>query len=114
MRYVSLLIGALLATAAVYACAGAPSRPTHTASNDCAGAERPTLPDGKSILTCEQDASGFHWTLSQAPEDLAVCEHAPVLLLGCTRGERGLVCTRTQTRAGDGGYSHSDWLPVCK
>jgi hypothetical protein len=112
MRYASLPAAVVLAMAAVHACASAPSLPTHTASNDCRGAERPRLPDGKSILTCAQDGQGFHWTVSQAPADLAACEGAPMLLLGCVHGERGATCTRTP--ADDGGFTHSDWSPVCR
>lgn len=112
MRGASLVLGALLATGCLYACAeGGTRRPSHVATNDCNGAKRPRLPDGKSALVCEEDASGFHWTLSQAPEDHRRCENAPVLLLACTHGQRGLVCMRSP--AGDGGSASSEWLPIC-
>lgn len=94
------------------ACADPTSEPTHTARSDCNGAARPPLPDGKSVLTCERDGSGFRWSVSQTPADLATCPSNVVLELGCVHGERGRVSIRTSD--GDGGFSCSTWTPVCR
>ncbi len=112
MVRLSIVVGVGLAAASTQACADRTSQPTHTARGDCAGAERPKLPDGKSVLTCEKDENGFHWIASQSPEALASCPSNAVLLLGCTNGERGRVCIRTPD--GDGGFKGSEWMPVCR
>jgi len=107
---IRVLLSLVLGTS-LQACAETNTQPTHTARSDCSGAERPKLLDGKSVLTCEKDESGYRWTASQSPEDLAACSSSVVLLLGCIRGERGLVCIRTPD--GDGGFRGSEWSPVC-
>lgn len=112
LKSVSFVLGVGLAATIAQACAGTTAQPTHSARSDCADAERPTMPDGKSVLTCERGASGFRWVASRAPADLATCPGNDVLALGCTRGERGLVCIRTAD--GDGGYAGSAWTPVCR
>lgn len=101
-----------VAEAILPACADTNSQPTHTARSDCSGAARPPLPDGKSVLMCEKDESGFRWSVSQAPADLAPCTSNVVNELGCVYGERGKVSIRTSD--GDGGSSCSTWTPVCR
>jgi hypothetical protein len=100
------------AAASAQGCADTNSRPTHTARSDCHGAAHPPLPDGKSVLTCEKDESGFRWSVSQAPADLATCPSNAVIELGCVYGERGRVAVRTSD--GDGGFFCETWGPVCR